>query len=219
MRRRHRRVASPSVLGLDSLMDVVTNIIGALFFVIIYVILSSSDMRAKVTTVVPATLADTEPIMVECRNNTVFFPNNEELVEKIREVARVLAKQGAPATADIVAAFQQADIKDNYYQVVCRQDGDGLKIAIEPRSDAKGENEIQITKEASTFQQALKKNDPKKHHFFFVVREDSISVFYIARYEAMKKGFKIGYHPLLRDAAFTLGGESMFKVDPRRIHR
>jgi hypothetical protein len=76
-------------LNLDSFMDIVTNVIGTLFFVIVYAALSSFSATGKVT-IPQIVTSETEAIIFECRDNTILEMDSKslknELVERIKYV-------------------------------------------------------------------------------------------------------------------------------------
>lgn len=187
-----------SFIGLDSFMDIVTNVIGALFFVIIYAALSTNLAKGKETLPIAKT-PDTERIIFECRANTAFYPEFEKMLNRASKRLDKLYEEGG---ADkIIEEVNNVNIENDFYKHEYDLFSIG-NILIDignkfiPKSDSKGEDVLQIEEENSKFQRELAKLDPKKHHIIFFVRTDSYHVFHIARRIAIKKGFGVGWEPI-----------------------
>jgi hypothetical protein len=201
------RQENQSILGLDSLMDVVTNIIGALFFVIIYAVLTSFDLQGKINTPIFVT-SDTKPIIAECRNNTLFFPEEDKMLDETVEFLKRLIDKGVEDWQKVAEALNQTDIKNKFYHLrmdMVREEGRLVPVIIfKPIKEARGEDELEITKETSSFQQALSRLNPQNQHIFFYVREESISIFHLARNLATQRGFKVGWEPFKSNQNFSV---------------
>lgn len=192
-------------IGLDSFLDIVTNVIGALFFVLVFVALSSFGARGKVTLPI-VSVANTEPVLFECRGNTVLFPAIERLEEDASKALMDAMNKGMrPESA--VAAVNQAGIGNPYYS--CTLELTRMKdqrvlpsIVLTPMPGAAGETAAQLKEEGSVFRGALSQFDPKTHHIFFIVRSDSFEVFHVTRKAAIRAGFRIGWEPLSADEPY-----------------
>ena len=194
MRRRHRPRDSSSFLSLDSFMDIVTNVIGALFFVIIYVVLASIGATGKVDTLI-ITPGHTKPIFFECRGNTVLFPDIEGLMDESGKLG--------------------SEVSNSFYTYSLGYSRSTGPVALfEPVPDSLGETAEEFEKEDSVFHRELAKLDPEKHHVFFVVRNDSFAVFHAARREVIESGLRAGWTPMKTGISlmFSSGGGG---VDPR----
>jgi len=194
--RKKRRVA-PSFIGLDSFMDIVTNVIGALFFVVVYAALSSLGAKGKLTLPLLSESA-TEPVTFECRKNTVIYPDLENFMKKLQEVIDRHKGQGSDA---IMEALEKAQIKSDYYQL-------RNKLRVEQTAGPPGETGRELSAGSSNFRRRLAKLDPSKHHVFFIVRADSFEVFRTARSVAVEMGFKVGWEPFETNSHLSVGGGS-----------
>jgi hypothetical protein len=198
LKRRRSSQEAGSILGLDSLMDVVTNMIGALFFVIIYAVLSSFNLTGTINTPVAA-ISDTRPVIAECRNNTIFFPDNNKMIDETYEFLEKRGKLSDQEWRRVVDEFNKTNINNKFYalrlEIIPKEDKFSAGFILEPIREARGEDEMEITQETSQFQQSLSRLNPKEQHVFFYVREDSISIFHLARKLVTQKGFKVGWEP------------------------
>ncbi len=199
IRRRIGRKDNSSFIGLDSFMDIVTNVMGALFFVIIYVALSASLAKGKETLPL-AREADTERVIFECRANTAFYPEFEEMLEKISKLEEKNSTQDTDIKIENAFYTYKQERKFTISNMYIIQ---YYAKVFTPKPNSKGEDATQIEKENSKFQRELKKFDPEKHHILFIVRTDSFPVFHTARRIADKKGFKIGWEPYETDKPIT----------------
>lgn len=204
-----RRQKKRSFAELDSFMDIVTNVIGALFFVLVYVALASEGARGKVTLpmIEPA---DTEAVFFECRAGTVLFPDIDSLTDQVTNVVgKAVAKAGEEKVDinDLQKDFEEADIRNTYY----RHESSGIHIllgqlqsfAMVPNS--KGEYGDKIQESNSEFRRNLAKLDPDKHHVFLIVRTDSFNVFHSARRIVVEQGFRVGWGPISAKGNLTFG--------------
>jgi hypothetical protein len=206
--RRARGRDLTSLLTLDSFMDIVTNVNGALFFVVVYAALSAGAAKGKITTPM-STPGDTEEIFFECRDNTAFCPDIDGLLEKIRGVVKQ-AKQPGRATGDIMDNLKAANIGNAYYRFKVKETNLGTftirSPVLEIVPDARGEGSGDLQKATSAFRRDLKKFDPSRHHIFFLVRTDSFEVFHAARRVAIEEGFRVGWEPMKMGMGLGLGG-------------
>jgi len=204
-----RRQRKGSFAELDSFMDIVTNVIGALFFVLVYVALASGGARGKVTLpmIEPA---DTEAVFFECRADTVLFPDVDSLTDQVTNIlGRAVAEagEGKVDINDLQKELEEADIHNAYYKHECSVIhlllGQLQSFAMVP--DAKGEHGHEIQSQGSEFRKKLAKLDPAKHHVFFIVRTDSFNVFHSARRLAVDQGFRVGWGPISAEGNLTFG--------------
>jgi len=193
--KRKKRGAAGTALSLDSFMDIVTNVIGALFFVVIYAALVSFGATAVVR--IPlAEIADTERVQFEARDNTILFPEVDSL---IAEMDHLWGKMDEMDFADWLEQYKQADIGNAYYTLnrTINTDSDSWYTIdrMVPVPDIRGEEAQALPKEQSTFRQHLEQFNPEQHHLIFYVRDESFAVFHTARRLGMESGFRMGWEP------------------------
>ena len=207
-----------SFLGLDSFMDIVTNVIGALFFVVIYAAMSAFGAKGKVTTPM-LSVSDTEAIFFECRGNTVLFPDVDKLLEESNEVWKQTEKDGISVRMR-VEKLNEAKVGNSFYTFVLELKTFGNIIfdateTLVPVSGSRGENASEFQREDSSFRRELARLDPKKHHIFFMVRTDSFEVFHTARRVAIKQGFRVGWDPIEVDDPLRFGSGGVVPTGPQ----
>ena len=191
-------------------MDIVTNVIGALFFVLVYVALASGGARGKVTLpmIEPA---DTKPVFFECRLGTVLFPDIDPLTDQITNIlARVVADAGGSNVdlSTLAEALGEADIGNAYYEYDAPSTlgillGRLQSFTMVP--GAKGEYGYELQEQNSQFRRDLAKLDPAEHHIFFITRTDSFEVLHSARRIAVEQGFRVGWGPIEAEGNLTFG--------------
>ncbi len=197
---KNRFKEAPSFIGLDSFMDIVTNVIGALFFVVVYAALSSLGAKGKITTPLRSE-AQTEPIFFECRQNTAIYPDLESLQKRLKDEFERRRSQVTPGTLE---EFRKTEIKNSYYRWDVAALSRGV-ISFEKTDGPPGENGYALLQQRSNFRQQLAKFDPSKHHIFIFARADSFEVFHTARRVAISMGFKVGWMPVSADEPLRFG--------------
>jgi hypothetical protein len=212
---KHIEPIQNAVGGLDSFMDIVTNVIGSLFFVIIFVALSASGAKGKVVTPILSE-GSTKGIIFVCRANTIFFPDVNSLTERAAEVWKECEANGITDFQLKVDKLRKAKIENDYYRyepnVSFSIKGGQILYTVSddliPVANAKGENIDAVKTENSEFQKALERLDPAKEHIFLLVDTDSFEVFHTARREIIKRGLAVGWDPIEKNQKlqFSQGG-------------
>jgi len=180
-------------LQLDSFMDILFNVIGAFFFVLVYVALSSSGARGKVTLPMVSP-AETKEVFFECRHDTVLFPDIEGLRAQASNAVARAGRSDYGAGRDL----RSMGVTNSFYVTV----NSGHFV---PVPESRGETSFQAGQEGSLFREHLARFDPANRHVFFIVRTDSFEVFHGVRKIALECGFRIGWEPYDKDRALTFG--------------
>ncbi len=209
MSARERRRTSGSALGLDSFVDIVMNVMGALFFMVIYTALQSAGLKGKITTPL-ASVAQTEPVLFECRSNTVYFPALHELAQRMAKDFQECLKAKETTLSSCLDRYDKGRIRNAFYSarpgLSLGSGGLRLGVSFEPVPGARGDTLVQIRDENSAFRRELARLDPHKHHVYFIVRADSFGVFHSARRTARQLGFHTGWEPFRMDTKLGTGG-------------
>lgn len=211
MRRRRQTNSGATFLGLDSFLDIVTNVIGAFFFVVIYAVLSAAGATGKITLPL-ASVPETSRVLAECRDETVFFIEADRLIERSNEVWK--EADGLPFD-ERVDRLAEAGISSRYYTYEPRLARFGwyrrVVDTLVPLPGAVGERERELASEWSLFRRRLASYDPESHHIIFLVRTDSFEVFHAARRLAISMGFSVGWEPILagEPLRFSAAGRSL----------
>jgi hypothetical protein len=199
MRRRPQRERAADFPALDSFMDIVTNVMGALFFVVVYAALSSFSAKGIVFTP-KVSEGETERVIFECRGNTVLYPDVDGLIQRSNEEWRRIGSDEPVTGWDRVSRINQRKLGNRFYRyelTVGVYDGRyyGTDLLI-PLLDQLGESGAEIELERdSEYGKHLSRLDRTKQHVFFLVRDDSFEVFQTARRIALKRGFGVGWEP------------------------
>jgi len=207
--RNRQRSSVMSAVGLDSLSDIVMNVMGALFFMVIYVGLSASGLIGRITTPL-GTPSRTKPVFLECRNNTVFKPDLDELLDRSVSALSQCVGPDFDRIPGCEELLNRKPLRNAFYTARPRalkcpgMDRPFATAVLDMVPGASGENSYQIQSPDSVLQRELNRLDPKRQHVVFMVRSDSFAVFHSARSLARKLGFRAGWEPFEKDR--TLGG-------------
>jgi hypothetical protein len=227
--RRTRNNTIPSQ-NLDSFLDILTNTVGVLMFIGLFV----SLLAVEVGTVIRTPLrTETNKIgkFFELRNNQIFYINDPQIEQEIEKLISGLPQcyepdipnDVSPYTYDffveeikeyqqcLVSRNRQLDqfyVNNNNYIVSFLENG---SLKYEPVLGSQGDDEEELEKENSEFKTVLKSLDPNLNFIAFIVRPDSFSLFRTARAEAISEGFDVGWEPFKQDRVliFGSGGRSI----------
>ena len=212
MRRRLRTSnRALSAVGLDSFVDIVMNVMGTLFFVIIYIALSANGLKGKITTPM-LTPGVTQPVFFELRDKQVFKLDANDLIEKGVAAFRQCERQSGPAQKACEDRVREIGVGNEWYSVKvfpircpARPDPNEIGLSIVPRPEAAGESAGQFNAGSSTFSRELSGLDPRQQHVFFFVRDDSFALFHSVRSFVKGKGLMTGWMPLATGESITSG--------------
>lgn len=205
-------------LGLDSFLDIVTNVIGFLVLVALIAAISSQNMAILLSTpIVRAPPAGSERVLFECRHNRILQIDEDKIHQNIRDALRQSKPTGGSKRdiSELPALLQQADVGDAFYRARAEVLREGtssmaakLVLIFEPRSAEQGEPIEALRQPTSSFAAFIRSVDAKKHFAYFIVRQDSFEVFREARQIARDHGLAVGWapQPLDEELRFTEGG-------------
>lgn len=196
----------PQAQNLDSFLDIMTNTVGVLVFVLLFVTLAAADATVLVRT----------PLRASTDKKPVFF----EVVD-----GRVIHMETDVGDAR-VEAFMESLPRINWYNytyVLDRIDGfststgnyvvdfsGGMSVRYRAREGV-GESAKVVKDTASAYQRVLKSMHPKNEYLAFIVRPDGLEAFRAAREVAARRGFDSGWEPFAtgRDISFGSGGREV----------
>ncbi len=226
-RRKYFKHNAPSQ-NLDSFLDILTNTVGVLMFIGLFVSLFTFNVNNVKTEKVIRTPLVSEsnkiPHFFEVRDNTVIYLDKEEVEEKLRKFDGGLSpcvQPQEPSTFDSVVynsylvqlrAYQTClRNKDEllsgfrtttaYYQVFFDSNG----LVFQPRKDIAGESPEELTQATSEFRNVLKRLNSGTDYLAFLVRADSFEAFREAREIAWKNNFGVGWEPINANAVISFG--------------
>jgi hypothetical protein len=185
-------------VGLDSLLDVVTNAIGFLVLVALLTALDSQNMSILLgTPLVREPPSGTQRVLFECRHSRIVQIDEAAIHQNIRQhLGRYMPRPGTPPDlAQIQAILQRADAGNRFYRVHADIRDQELAFVYEPRADDQGETLEAIRQPSSQYATAIRTADPKKHFAYFIVRQDSFELYREARQIARDHGLAVGWAP------------------------
>jgi hypothetical protein len=214
MRKRKRRSISLPTLNLDSFLDILTNIVGLLMFISLFITLFTIEAGKLVRTPL-ASKSDKTPIFFEIRNNRVIYIDDAKVERELGYLMQSLPKCPLPDAVNLddsymykiylnelknyeschqnaINRLKNFQVETNFYRVRL-YDLDSL--VYEPLNQEVGDSIDQLSAESSQFETILQEINPQNHYLAFIVRPDSFSAFRIARAQAWKAGFEVGWEP------------------------
>lgn len=226
MRNRHRRKLNRPTQNLDSFLDILTNTVGVLMFISLFVTLIASEADSIVQT--PLSSETTKiPRFFEIRGNKIAYIDDEKVGKDIEEVTGNLPACNRPKTPESPDLFETRNhagrLRDYRSCLLSR----GQRIAnfktqteyynvrminprtfsfiYEPIPTKEGESKEELVLPQSEYLQVLEKLDPKQDYLAFIVRPDSFSGFRVAREQAWLKGFDVGWEPHKTEKPIVFG--------------
>lgn len=232
MRNRHRRRVSHPTQNLDSFLDILTNTVGVLMFISLFVTLITSEASSIVKTPL-ASETEKTPRFFEIRNNKIAYINDEQVGKEIEQITLNLPACNKPELPTESYLFDTQDrvasIRD--YRSCLRSRGQRIanfqtqienynvrminpntfSLLYEPIPHREGESKEELALPQSEYLQVLQRFNPQKDYLAFIVRPDSFSAFRAAREQAWAKGFDVGWEPHKseRPIIFGAGGRAI----------
>jgi len=216
--------------NLDSFLDVLTNTVGVLMFIGLFVSLLTVEADRIIKTPLRAE-TDKKGVFFELRNNQLFYISDPEIETQIEDIYSSLPTCNLPepprsrsqfayqtylneiniynsCTSNIARRVKNFSVDNGQYRVSFTADA---SLRYEPISNAQGEENQQIGAENSQFAQILQTLNPNEQYVAFIVRPDSFSTFRAAREKALTKGFQVGWEPFAQNniLVFGSGGRSV----------
>jgi len=188
-------------ISLDSFLDILTCLQGVLMLIIITTGIDAAQTKVVVAT--PIELAGNEkPIFIECRNNQLFrvpvIEAKQAIEQKQLEVMK--ARRDSTNVVDILEVVGKSDIDIGEYVVDFTRYLNG-QIALIPKEDSVGysfsvaENEGENT----WYGRIVSEMDKENERINFLVRDDSFTIFKLARVVAWTKKIKVTYTLISRN--------------------
>lgn len=215
MRNRKSRRISPPDQNLDSFLDVLTNTVGTLMFISLFVGLIAAEADSIIKTPLVSKTEKT-PRFFEIRNNIVTYVDDEKVGQDMEEVIGNLPNCNKP-DFDLSAeanSNQYLLALNNYkscissrasrlvnfrtqteYYNVTMVNASTFSYRYDPIPSKVGETKEQFSLPESKYNQILASLNPEKDYLAFIVRPDSFSGFRAAREQAWTKGFNVGWEP------------------------
>jgi hypothetical protein len=195
-------------LDLDSLMDILSCLVGVMLFLVIYTVLELGSAAYQAEVVVsPNRVPNSRRVVVLAERGTLRMldvrPALAELLsgfEIVRSVAEVQVFVDASGSAPVDPYFDYS----LGFQVRATTDLLGmLDLVIDERTGTVGESIDELGPD-SRYGRALAALDPMQSWIAFAVDEESVDLFRRAREQAIALGFATGFDLLSLDFPMTL---------------
>jgi hypothetical protein len=218
MRNRQNRRISPPDQNLDSFLDVLTNTVGTLMFISLFMGLVTTGAGSGTSVIKTPLVSKTEktPRFFEIRDNKITYVDDEKVGKDMEIVIGNLPNCNKPdfdMSAEVDSNQYLVGL-DNYkscvnnraarlvnfrtqtdYYNVTMINASTFSYRYDPIVTKPGETEAQFRLPESEFNQILAKLNPKTDYLAFIVRPDSFASFRTAREQAWAKGYNVGWEP------------------------
>ena len=228
MRNRRRRKASSPDQNLDSFLDILTNTVGVLMFISLFVSLIAVEADSIVKTPL-ASKTDKNPRFFEIRENKITYIDDQKVGQDIEQVIGNLPNCNRPDFDLDPNTDSERYLRglSNYktcvssrgrrltnfrttteYYNVSMVNPSTFSLRYEPIPNKEGEEEEQFTLPESQFSQILAELNPQEDYLAFIVRPDSFKGFRAAREQAWNLGFDVGWEPHKKELPIQFGSGS-----------
>ena len=206
MRTRARRKITQTSQNLDSFLDILTNTVGVLMFISLFVTLIATGSAPTTNVNIQTPLSkstEKDPLWFEIGAKKVSHLNLRQVREKELELTGNLPNCNKPANGDlgnyeacllsVLGRQNNFRFRTSNYNV--RAVDQGVSLLFKPLSAQVGETMGQLAASGSQFKQVLEQFDPQKDYLIFIVRPDSFEAFRAARKQAWDAGYEVGWEP------------------------
>ena len=221
-RRRSPYHSLPPQQNLDSFLDILTNTVGALMFMGLFITLVTVESAAIIRTPLVKT-SNKQVHLFELRGEQVLAVDTQTVQAEVEQQLQALPSCPRPqASAEDYGAYlaefqtyqacllQQSERLANLqvetadYQVTL-VNIDNFAFQYNPKRDVASRPPLQSPE--SAFAQRLQTLDPQRDYVAFIVRPDAFRTFRQARKLAQRQGVDIGWEPLAPETPLILGSE------------
>ena len=223
MRSRARRRNAQVTQNLDSFLDILTNTVGVLMFISLFVTLIATGSSPKTSVTIQTPLAsptDKESLWFELNGNKISHLNLRRVREQELELSGNLPNcnkpRSSPNSSDYASG--QSNYESCLLSILGRQTNfrastdnyqistvdRGVSLLFDPLSEDIGETSSQLAAPNSNYKQVLSQFNPNKDYLVFIVRPDSFEAFRAARQQAWDAGYEVGWEPLTQDAPIKI---------------
>jgi hypothetical protein len=197
---RKPRAARASIIGLDSLVDIVSNTVGILIILAVFMALASRMELRNVSSQSPTKPSAPPPQLLlvpwshATHKNAVFgqIAGNRLHVFDLRDFYAQLAQK--PLTGSLPVSVSQPGLETRFYPVTnyvyC------LEFRPEP---GQGETAAEWALAGSDWNSVLNRYPPEKFFFYFWVAGDSFDTFRNLRRELWSRQIEVGWKPAAPD--------------------
>jgi hypothetical protein len=224
MRGRARRKSAIPGQNLDSFLDILTNTVGVLMFVSLFVTLIAVESDSIIQTPL-ASETEKTPRFFEIREGKLTYIDDQKVGNEMEKLIGNLPSCNQPDSPyDNLQSSQEyvrrmTDYRScvqsragrlvnfktetDYYYVTMTNPAT-FSLLYEPIPSKQGEDK-EIALQQSAFKGVLQKLNPNKEYLAFIVRPDSFATFRAARKQAWAQGFEVGWEPHPEELPITFG--------------
>lgn len=226
MRARGRRKNAVPSQNLDSFLDILTNTVGVLMFISLFVTLIAVESDSIIQTPLASETKKT-PRFFEIRDNKLTYIDDEKVGDEIEQLIGNLPSCNKPDFSvddDLQGSQEYIRRMGNYRSCIQSRSGRlvnfktetdyynvkminaaTFSLLYEPIPTKEGEDKDQIVLENSVYNEVLAKLNPNQDYLAFIVRPDSFPAFRAARQQAWAQGFEVGWEPHKEELPITFG--------------
>jgi hypothetical protein len=229
MRKRVTRKSKHINQNLDSFLDTLTNTVGVLMFVSLFIsLLALQAGKERATILTPlVSQTDKKPRFFELSENKITYIDDESIDRQIEEFLGESScqKPQEPENMQDLSRYNDYTLAIREYQLCLTNQAQGLQTfrpknsyyqaslidakafawEYTPLNNEQGENVNTLKQKNSEFSKVLTQLDPNKDYLAFLVRPNSFEAFRVARDRAWKQGFKVGWEPQNPNEPITFG--------------
>jgi len=221
-RRRHRKLATPTQ-NLDSFLDILTNTVGVLMFISLFVSLVTVEAGTVIRTPLVSN-SRKSPQFFELRDNRLSYVDTSAAIAQVDKFLASLPPCQKPEIPDRplpslyeyylsqIETYQACERNKIQQLALYRGTIDHYSVRVEAggmayklREGTQRELPEELAENNSDFRQLLKQLNPQTDYLAFLVRPDSFKAFRQARQLAWEAGFDVGWEPMERDRAIVFG--------------
>lgn len=224
MRGRRIRKNNHPGQNLDSFLDILTNTVGVLMFIGLFLSLLAVETGTIIRTPLRVE-TNKDGRFFEVRNNQVFYLSDPKLEREIDQILNTLPNCKTPEIPENIPSYLHSfyiqEIEqyeqcvktrniqlENYYfdngnYLISFTTEGSLKY--DANSSSQGENSKELKNTNSKFINTLKQLNPEINYVAFIVRPDSFEAFRVAREKAWSLGFEVGWEPISQDRVLVFG--------------
>lgn len=198
--------------NLDSFLDIMTNTVGVLVFVLLFVTLAAADATVLVRTPLHQATSRTARLF-EVRGDSLYLVDTRAASGSFQDFLERLPAVNWYTVDYVENRINNFTTATPNYRVdfvgSMRYGSYGLRYRLS--KTAKGDASRTLRDSASHYLTVLSTLDPKEHYVAFLVRPDGFNAFREARKLAWARGLKVGWEPVeaTDELIFGSGGRTI----------
>jgi hypothetical protein len=210
IRRQQRQADMP----MDSLLDILSNLVGMMIFLIITAVLCSKGIKVVLNTVLRPPQAS-QAVYFVCRSGTITQIDPALSVKELGTLKKELTDATkTPSVQELVREANRREIGSdaNYHVEFVREalgSGTGRRACIGLRFYTQGPQQGQtvtaVEERDGEFRKCLDRATARNLLYFYVY-PDGVEVFDVARNMARATGLEVGWRPMLPDQTVGFSG-------------